>query len=144
MNECNGEKGRKQKEAKLRSQPKYLGSELSSQTIANHVFNLLLKDSWDLQTTSKGLQLVAKRVNRAINSCKKIHHATPVLGTHTANGDKTHWLQGIGTTTQLKRSLCSFSSMTKSICFSVKNHTSIKRAWTLQLPSESNWKNKCT
>lgn len=53
MDTCTGEKGRKEKETKLRSQPKYLGSELSPQTIANHVFNLLLKDSWDPQTTSK-------------------------------------------------------------------------------------------
>lgn len=44
---------REEKETKLRSQPKYLGSEFSPQTIANRVFNLPLKDSWAPEATSK-------------------------------------------------------------------------------------------
>lgn len=64
MGACTGEKGKKEKEAKLRSQPKYSSSELSSQTIADQVFSPLPKDSWDPQTTSKGSQQVVMRATK--------------------------------------------------------------------------------
>lgn len=52
------------RETKLRSQPKYSGSELSSQKTADQVFNPLPKDSWDPQTTSKGSQQVVMRATK--------------------------------------------------------------------------------
>lgn len=64
MGACFGEKRKKEKETKLRSQPKYSGSELGSQTTADQVFNPLPEDSRDPQTTSKGSQQVVMRATK--------------------------------------------------------------------------------